>query len=378
MEKGDTRQLACSNYSSVLFTAAEQKPMALRYEEDLPRYDYLLPDHPEAKRWRAVTAIFAGQRATLVSTTDDGSKILLSVASDRNPGGYYLLDEKTKSLRFLVPRRKWIDPRLMAPVAPATVKASDGLKIPVYVTARDGLKTRKAPMIVLPHGGPHGVRDYWGWDGEAQLLASRGYAVLHVNFRGSGGYGPDFQAAGYRNWGTRIQQDIADATRWAIAEGIADPARICIYGASFGGYSALMSAGIEPDLYRCAASYAGVTDLVDQVDDTDGSESMVGRRYLEKWLGGDMTLHRAQSPVTHAARIKVPVLIAHGTMDQRVPFSQAKAMRQALDAARKPYEWVEYEGEEHGFFKEANEIDFYTRLLAFFDRHIGAGAGGRS
>lgn len=364
-------QMACGTYQAVVFTAAERKPMALRYEDGVPRYEYLLPDHPEARRLRAVSSAFPGQRVMLHSTTDDGSKVLISADSDRNPGAFYLLDEKTKSLRPLVPRRRWVDPRLMQPVAYAVVTASDGLQIPVHLTARDGLKTRQSPLVVLPHGGPHGVRDYWSWDPEAQLLASRGYAVLQVNFRGSGGYGEDFERAGFHKWGTRIQQDIADATRWAIAEGIADPSRICIYGASFGGFSAVMGAANDPDLYRCAAAYAGVYDLNDQVDDTDGSEYILGRIWLSRVVGTDPAMLREQSPAAHVGRIKAALLIAHGTRDRRVPFSQARTLRRALDAAGKPYEWLEYAGEEHGFFKQENEVDFYTRLLAFLDKHIG-------
>jgi dipeptidyl aminopeptidase/acylaminoacyl peptidase len=372
---GVTTQRACGEFSRVLYSPVDRKPYGLAYEDGLPRTEFLLPDHPEAKRLKAISGAFPGQRVLPVSITTDASKLLLHVHSDRNPGAYYLLDEATKKLRPLVPSRRWIDPRLMAPVAPVTVKASDGLQIPAYLTARDGLKTRKAPLIVLPHGGPV-ARDYWAWHPEAQLFASRGYAVLQVNYRGSDGYGQDFETAGFRNWGTRVMQDIAEATRWAIAEGIADPARICIYGASFGGYSALMSAAREPDLYRCAAGFAGVYDRVEQLSDTGAAFTVIGRAWLEQVYGTDKAEQREQSPVTHAAKIKAPVLLAHGTSDTTVLFSQSKAMRKALDAAKKPYEWHEYGGEEHGWHKDENAVDFYTKLLAFFDKHIGPGAGG--
>jgi dipeptidyl aminopeptidase/acylaminoacyl peptidase len=370
---GAVTQLACGEFESVVMSSAENRPIALTYEDGLPRTDYLLPDHPEARRLKAISAAFPGQRVRLASTSADGSKALLRVTSDRNPGGYYLLNEATKSLRFLVPSHQWIDPKLMQPMTPITVKASDGMQIPAYLTARDGLKTRGAPLVVLVHGGPHFVRDYWVWNHEVQLLASRGYAVLQVNYRGSGGYGRAFEVAGYRKWGTRIQQDIADVTRSVIAQGIADPARVCIYGGSFGGYAALMSAANEPDLYRCAIGYAGAYDRVIQAADSDTADSLIGRQYLESAMGTGEEL-RAQSPVTHAAKIKAALMIVHGTQDKRVPFAHAKAMRVALDAARKPYEWVEYEGEEHGFHKQENEVDFYTRVLAFLDQHIGPGA----
>ncbi len=372
---GAVTQLTCGNYQSVVMSRADNKPIALTYEEGLPRTEYLLPDHPEAKRLKAISGAFAGQRVTLVNTSDDGTKALLRVDSDRNPGVFYLVDDTNRSLRPVVPQRRWIDPRLMQPMTPVSIKAGDGAELPAYLTARDGLKTRKAPLVVLPHGGPH-LRDYWEWNREVQLLASRGYAVLQVNFRGSAGYGYDFEAAGYGGWGTRMQQDIADATRWAIAQGIADPARVCIYGASFGGYSAVMSVAREPDLYRCAAAYAGVYDLDPQAGDSDIAKSRYSSAEFAESLG-DKAGRREQSPVTHVGKIKAALLIAHGTHDKRVPFSQAKRLRSALDQAKKPYEWVEYAGEEHGFFKTENEIDFYTKLLAFLDKHIGPGAGGK-
>ncbi|MGH8480879.1 MAG: alpha/beta hydrolase family protein [Nevskiaceae bacterium] len=366
--------LACGNYDAVVTSSTDGKPIALHYEDGLPRTEYLLPDHPEAKRLRAITSAFPGQRVRLAGTTLDGLKLLVRVEADRSPGGYYLLDEATRKLSFLAPARRWIDPRLMQPMAAVAVKARDGVQVPAYLTARDGLKTRKAPLVVLPHGGPHGIRDYWVWNPEVQLLASRGYAVLQVNYRGSSGYGHDFEFAGYRNWGRKIQQDIADATRWAIAEGIADPARICIYGGSFGGYSALMSAAQEPDLYRCAVGAAGPYDLETMVSDSDVADFQIGRTFMREALGTDKAELREQSPVTHASRIKAALLLAHGTRDKRVPFKHARLMREALDRAGKPYEWLEYAGEEHGFFSDENELDFYTKLLAFLDKHIGAGA----
>ena len=366
-------ELKCANFDEVVLSNAERTPIALYFEDGLPRTEYLRPEHPEARRLRAISAALPGQRVRLAGTSADNNRALLHVSADRTPGGYYLLDEKTKNLRFLAPHRRWIDPRLMAPMTPATIKARDGLDVPVFLTAREGLKARKAPMVVLPHGGPHGIRDYWTWDQTGQLLASRGYAVLQVNYRGSGGYGYSFEDAGYGNWGTKIQDDITDATRWAIAQGIADPARICIYGGSFGGYSALMSATREPDLYRCAIGFAGVYDLAAQSADSDIGDSKLGRQYLADAVGSDPNALRDNSPVTHVARIKAALLIAHGTMDKRVPFSQAKRLREALDAAKKPYEWLEYEGEEHGLTPK-NEVDFYTRMLAFLDKHIGPGA----
>jgi len=351
-------------------------PVAVLLEDGLPQMAYPDAEHPDARLLRSLQKSFPGQRLQPLSYSADGTRMVLLVSGDRSPGDYYLVNRTSKKVDYLLGRKKWIDPARMQPVAPIVVKARDGTSVPGYLTARDGLKTRKAPLVVMPHGGPYGVRDYWVWNADAQLLASRGYSVLQVNYRGSGGYGPSFQNAGYRQWGRLMQDDVTDAVKWAVAEGIADPARICIYGASYGGYAALMGAVRDPELYRCAVGFAGVYDLGELLSDTAYATSWLSRAYLERAVGGDSTVLREQSPVTHAARIKAAVLIAHGTQDRIAPFSQAKLLRAALDRNRKPYEWLEFDGEEHGFYRDENRAAFYEKLLAFLDKHIGAGAKG--
>jgi dipeptidyl aminopeptidase/acylaminoacyl peptidase len=225
----------------------------------------------------------------------------------------------------------------------------------------------------MPHGGPHsGIHDTWRWDHWAQFLASRGYAVLQPNFRGSGGYGYAFEHAGYHHWGTTMIDDITDGTRWAMEKGYVDGSRVCIFGASWGGYAALMSAVREPDLYRCAVGFAGVYDLKLQVSDSDTAESTMGRNYLADAVGTDDKTLAEQSPITYIERLKAPVLIIHGTADKRVPFSQAKRLRKALEQYHKPYEWMEKSGEEHGFYKDENNVEFLDRLAAFLGKNLGA------
>jgi dipeptidyl aminopeptidase/acylaminoacyl peptidase len=309
----------------------------------------------------------------VTSRTLDGRKIVVLVDSDRNPGDFYLIDRESRKAEYLLSRRSWIDPAAMAPVEAITYRTRDGATIHAYLTAAAGASASKAPLVVVPHGGPHGPRDFWAWDPWAQALASRGYAVLQPNFRGSGGYGYAHQSAGYRKWGTLMQDDLTDAVKWAVGQGIADPARVCIMGGSYGGYAALMSPTREPDLYRCAIGFAGVYDLISQSEDSDIPDSLMGRNYLEEVLGDAATM-REQSPVTHIEKLRVPVLIAHGTADKRVPFSQAKVLRKALKKHDKAFEWAEYEDEEHGFWIEKNHEDFLTRALTFLDRHIGAAA----
>ena len=195
------------------------------------------------------------------SHTRDGKQIVVSVRSDTDPGELYLYDRSNGSARFLMRNRDWIDPAKSASVRPFTLRARDGLTLHGYLTLPNGSDGRNLPLIVNPHGGPIGPRDNWGYNWETQMFASRGYAVLQVNFRGSGGYGKAFRDAGHMNWADGIQDDIIDATRWAIAQGHADPERICIYGGSFGGYSALMAPAREPGLFKCAFGYVGLYDV---------------------------------------------------------------------------------------------------------------------
>ncbi len=317
---------------------------------------------------------FPGQAAVFGSFAEDGKFGLVQVFSDRNPGDFYLFDTAKKNAEYLASARKWIEPEQMATMQPVRFKARDGLEINGYLTLPRGGDGKNLPLIVNPHGGPHGPRDYWGFNPETQLLASRGYAVLQVNFRGSGGYGNDFQRAGYRQWGLRMQDDLTDATRWAVQQGYADPRRMCIYGASYGGYAALEGVVREPDLYRCAIGYVGVYDLELMYRDGDIPRGLFGKRYLEMVLGRDSTDLRARSPAANVDKIKAALMIAVGGRDERVPPSQAKALRAALDKAGKPYEWLLKDAEGHGFYRAENRQELYTRLLAFLTANLTAPA----
>jgi dipeptidyl aminopeptidase/acylaminoacyl peptidase len=207
------------------------------------------------------------------------------------------------------------------------------------------------------------------------MLASRGYAVLQLNFRGSGNYGRAFEHMGYQQWGGTMQDDLTDATRWAIKQGIADPDRICIYGASYGGYAALMGVAKEPSLYRCAIGYVGIYDLDLMYHGGDTHESMYGYKWLQETLGKQNL--EENSPDHLAERITVPVMLVAGREDRRAPFVHTTLMRDALKRAGKQVDAKVYYGEGHGFYTEEDNIDFYTRMLAFLDRYIGAHASTR-
>ena len=263
----------------------------------------------------------------------------------------------------------------LSKVEPVEFIARDGLKIRGFLTTPKGAEEKRLPMVVVVHGGPHGVYDRYEFDWETQLFASRGYAVLQVNYRGSGGRGREFQGAGYGCWGREMQDDITDGVRWAIGDGVADPQRICIYGGSYGAYAALTGAFREPDLYRCAIGMAGVYDLQLMFEKGDIQSVERGLNYLRKAVGTDDEELKRRSPVYNAEKIRAKVLLLHGKLDERAPFEHAKRMREALEKAGNPPEWSTEWGEGHGFFDEANRAAAYRRILEFLGKNLGAGAG---
>jgi dipeptidyl aminopeptidase/acylaminoacyl peptidase len=226
-------------------------------------------------------------------------------------------------------------------------------------------------LIVNPHGGPFGVRDSWGFNSEHQFFANRGYAVLQVNFRGSGGYGREFEQAGYREWGRKMQNDVTDAVRWAIDQGIADPERICIYGGSYGGYATMAGLAFTPDLYQCGINYVGVTD-VELLFETMPEHWSIAREVMEQQIGDpdDESMMRAISPLYHTDKIDDPVLILQGKRDPRVVMEHATRLRDKLEDSGKKYEWLMKNDEGHGFRKEENRIEAYTLMEDFLAKYL--------
>jgi dipeptidyl aminopeptidase/acylaminoacyl peptidase len=214
----------------------------------------------------------------------------------------------------------------------------------------------------MPHGGPFGVEDHWGFDPDVQFLASLGYGVLQVNYRGSGGRGDDFEVANYGGWGTGIQDDITDAVKYVVAQGLADAGKMCIYGVSFGGYSAMMNPIRNPGMYKCAIAYAGVYDMDKHYEFRNGSKQ--GRSFFEMTMG-DQAARRAQSPALQIEKLDAPLLLIHGKTDYIVPFDQFNIADSALKRAGKTYETLAKADEGHGFYKEANRAEAYARIRAF-------------
>lgn len=378
-ENGANRKrLAYNDFSTVstggLWTPAPLRPFGTTSTTGIPSVTYFDPNESISKLHRALSAKFPGEFVRFVDFSEDGSQLLFATVSDRDPGRYMLIDTHTYKVTGLFAVEPWIDPAKMNERRPLRFKASDGRELEAILTFPKDKSPTNLPMVLLPHGGPHGVSDDWYFDRDAQFLASRGYLVLQVNYRGSGDRGTAFEQAGWLKWGTRIQDDLLDGVKWAVSEHYADPNRVCVYGASFGGYSAMMTAERAPAMFKCAVGYAGIYDLDMMYNKGDIKDRKSGVSYLTHVIGRDAADLAANSPVHGADRITVPVLLVHGEDDERAPFAQFKAMKAALDAAHKPYETLTKAGEKHGFVKPENVEEFYTRLQAFLDRHIGDGA----
>ncbi|HTD28581.1 MAG TPA: S9 family peptidase, partial [Xanthomonadaceae bacterium] len=357
--------------SRVPLLGPHHEVIGVRYLDARPRSVFFDEDSVLAKLFRSLERSFPDQSVRITDYTTDGKLALVFTYSDRSPGDYYLFDTEQKHAEHLISHRDWIEPERMGEQRPIVLKARDGTSLHGFVTLPAGSNGKNLPMVVNPHGGPIGIADTWGFRGETQLLASRGYAVLQVNYRGSSGFGRSFETSGYQQWGGTMQDDLTDATHWAIEQGIADPHRICIYGGSYGGYAALMGVAKEPALYRCAIGYIGVYDLPSMYHDGDISESPAALNMLKEHLGQSNL--ESISPDRLADRITVPVMLAAGKEDKRAPPRHTELMRDALLKAGKSVDAKIYDAEGHGFFIEANREDFYTRMLSFLDRNIGSG-----
>jgi len=295
--------------------------------------------------------------------------------SDQNPGEYYLADTEKHTFNLVARRMSWIKPPQMAPMLTVKYQARDGLLIHGFLTVPVGHERKNLPLVVMPHGGPW-VRDVWGYDPLVQLLANRGYAVLQMNYRGSPGYGEELYANARRQIGRQIQDDIEDATRWAIKAGVADAQRIAIFGGSYGGYSALFALGHNPELYRCGISFAGVTDWPAIYSNSDATEYKESRRYWRDQIGDpdtDGEFLKEISPVNFADRIGAPVLLIQGREDHRVPPDQARRMIAALEKVGRKPESLFVAGVGHSLGREKNRIEIFKSITAFLEKQLGPG-----
>lgn len=353
----------------VIYQPGTRIPVGALYYGDVPKARFFDDTSSTARLYRSLQAALRSP-VYITSSTRDGRIVLAQTWSGSNPGDFYRYDTVEKKARLLASRSSWIDPSQSAQVRPVALKARDGLPLHGFLTVPNGKEARLLPMVVVPHGGPIGVFDDGSYEHETQLLAAAGYAVLQINFRGSSNYGRAHTAAARHQWGLRMQDDVTDATRWAIEQGIADGKRICIYGASYGAYAALMGTVREPGLYQCAAGYVGIYDLPLMFERGDIQSDRSGMNYLRDWLGAPEALAE-RSPVNLAAQVKVPVFLAAGGEDKRAPTQHTKKMEAALRRAGTPVESLYYKSEGHGFYTQEHQREYYTRLLAFLSRSLG-------
>ena len=296
----------------------------------------------------------------------DGSKLLVFAGSDTAPGTYYRLDRKTKEMSPLVSVRPQLDGKTLSPVTSVQYTARDGASIPAYMTVPAGSSGKNMPAVVLPHGGPS-ARDEWGFDWLAQFLAARGYVVIQPNYRGSAGYGDDFlNENGFRNWSISMS-DVGDAARYLVKEGIADKRRVAIAGWSYGGYAALQSAAIEPDLFKSVVAIAPVTDLALLKRESTG---FTNSDLVKDFVGSGNNV-RSGSPLRNAAAIKVPVLLVHGDLDSNVGIEHSLKMQSALSSVGKPVTLLRYKGLDHQLEDSDARVEMLTKIGELLERTIG-------
>jgi dipeptidyl aminopeptidase/acylaminoacyl peptidase len=353
----------------VLQSRHDRRLLGVAYEAE--RWEVAWQDEGMRRLQELLDLELPDTRNTFYSRSDDERWYVILASSDRHPGTFYLLDTQEMTMETLVSRADWLKKEELAEMRPISYVARDGLTIHGYLTLPVGMEAKNLPLVVNPHGGPW-VRDSWGFDPEVQFLASRGYAVLRMNFRGSTGYGGHHLQAGYGQWGLAMQDDITDGVKWAIAEGIADPARIAIYGASYGGYAAMAGLAFTPELYRCGVNYVGVTDvallqrtvprawesIMEQLEDMTGDRKR-DRERLE-----------AASPLENADRIRAPVFFAYGELDDRVDMRHGTRMAATLRRNGVTVEWMLRSDEGHGFRKWDNKISFYRTMERFLAEHM--------
>ena len=358
--------------TDVASTSDGNSAYAIRTDANYPTYImFNQEDNEEAALFKELLGVFPGYEVNITSRSKDKNLWVISTSNDISANTYYLYNKKENKLSLLFSNMSHLNKEALSESIPIQFDSSDGLKVSGYITYPVSVdKTQNVPLVVLVHGGPHNIRDYWSFDPDVQLLASRGYAVLRVNFRGSGGYGRKFAFAGYKHWGDTVQQDIIDGTKYVISQGGIDGDRVCIMGGSFGGYSAVQSATMEPDLFKCVVANAGVYDLEMMFTEGDITDRLWGQSYLKAAIGTDIEKIKAFSPVNNVAKLKAPLLIAHGKKDRRVPIEQANALRDALDEHNKPYEWFVKKAETHGFYDEGNRAEYYERVVKFLDQHL--------
>lgn len=363
----------------LLFSAEKKKLVGIRYSAEMPATKWFDPELDNLQK--QLDATLPGNVNQIGVAEEKAKRLLVSSMSPTNPGEYFLFDNEKKAIEPLVKTRDWLPPNLMSERKFMKYKARDGMEIPAWVTIPKGSTGKNLPLIVHIHGGPH-VRGYSGlssWAGRpiAQFFASRGYVVIEPEPRGSTGYGRKHYESSFKQWGLTMQDDITDGALQLVKDGIVDKNRMCLFGGSYGGYASLQGVVKDPDLWKCSAPYVAVSDLfllqnVQHSDIARGSDSLeTDYTVVVGDSKKDRDLFMLTSPARNTDKIKTPLFIAMGSDDVRVPLIHAEEFVKNLEKSGGKVEMVVYTGEAHGFNKDVNVMDFYSRLEKFFGQYIG-------
>jgi dipeptidyl aminopeptidase/acylaminoacyl peptidase len=341
----------------------DRQLLGVRYEAERPSVWYTDPKLREIVdrlERRTVSQVFE-----IMDSTAGLNALVVRASSPVDEGTWYTYDFSTNKLQRLGTSYPELDQQALGTISNISYKASDGTQIPGYLTVPSGAAKKNLPLVVMPHDGPV-ARDTWKFSYLRTFLANRGYAVLQMNYRGSSGYGEKWLPDPQQDWGALIQSDIQDATRWAVAEGIADPKRICILGWGFGGYEALLSAARSSDTYRCAVSIGGMVDLGLQQQHAES----LGISDVRQDIGSDREKLQRDSPLEHAAQIAIPVLLVHGTKDWQVQMDHAKAMEDELRKNKKPVTAVFIKGAGHDLERKSDRMTLLQSIEEFLAKNL--------
>jgi len=362
-----------SNYDAngLSYSDKFKKPLAATYIDWKARKKVLIPYYE-----KIITGLerhFKNKEVYLTSSNKEEDLFVVYAGSDKSRGMYYTFDVKKDKLNELANPSPWLSEDQMSEMKPIKYKSKDGLTIEGYLTLPKGQEAKNLPLVVNPHGGPW-ARDVWGFNPQVQFLASRGYAVLQMNFRGSTGYGRKFWKASFKEWGLTMQQDITDGVNWLVSEGVTNKDEVCIYGVSYGGYATLAGLAYTPDLYKCGVDYVGVANLF-TIQATIPEYWAPMKKMLNEMIGDpvkDKKLLTAASPVFHADKIKAALFVAQGAKDPRVKKSESDQIVQALRSRGVEVKYMVKENEGHGFRNEENKFEFYEAMEAFLKENIKA------
>jgi dipeptidyl aminopeptidase/acylaminoacyl peptidase len=354
---------------SVIADERDGRIVGVAYADDAPRSEYF--DSGMQRIQASLEKAYPGQSVLILSKDTAGSAFVILTQGPKNPPVLSLFTTTNHQSNIIAEAYESLKPSDLGDVKPYPYKARDGLDIHAYLTLPPGRPPHNLPTVVFPHGGPE-ARDMIAFDWLAQFMASRGYAVLQPNFRGSSGYGSNFVKAGDGEWAGKVQYDVQDGVRKLIADGIADPKRVCIVGASYGGYMALAGATFSPDLYACAVSYAGLSDL-DRYLYTGTSFDSEPKTVWKRRIGSDIDAHKSEavSPANFADRVKIPVLLLHSDKDTTVPIEQSAIEDRALQREGKQVEFVTLEGDDHYLEYGDTRIKLLKEIERFLAAHIG-------